>query len=506
MAPALRNVVSALAAATLALVTASLTASPALSSSPRPAAPKAATGEGNAANLDYFLDAGNPAQTPSKNFGRTDFASLTKTLKPASTLTSPHGSATASASIDAFAGGFPSTLTEVTVTGKVSGRATSDGKPADVPVASSSSSFTLDFSGTDVPFVVVVHGSASNSDADDCTTAGVGLTADTQDGLIDLVNVIAAGGGDCVRVDGGLMYSGVLTGSGTLDVSVDATVDPEEKGSESYSGSYSVGMVFFDTCQVQGTPGADPDLNGTPGDDIICGMGGADSIDGMGGDDTIFGGGDVDTIDAGPGADLVYAGAGADVVQGGVGDDSLSGGDDEDVISDSAGPNLRLDGDAGDDIVCGSQQRDRIHAGDGGDFVLGLGGPDVVDLGAGNDTALGDGDVSDVLALGCAIPSGNPGADKDDTVLGGTGDDLVVGGAGKDTLKGDAGSDKLRGEAGGDALVGGTRKDVLNGGTGGDTLNACDGVLDSVLGGPGSDLGRVDRRDDVTSVETRRSC
>jgi hypothetical protein len=57
--------------------------------------------------------------------------------------------------------------------------------------------------------------------------------------------------------------------------------------------------------------------------------------------------------------------------------------------------------------------------------------------------------------------------------------------------------------------VGGPRKDVLNGGANNDRLNACDGVLDSVIGGTGaSDSAKVDPGvDDVhADVEIKLAC
>jgi Ca2+-binding RTX toxin-like protein len=475
----------------------------------------AVVSEGDNTSLDYFLDPGDSTLTKDGGFNKSDFGSVSKTLKPASSATSPHGSASAVASINATLATFPDDLTMVTATGRISGtakqNATTGTAPAlvDVPVASSDSSFSVDFIATGVPMTVSVSGSASNSDADDCTEIDADFSASTQDGSLDQSVVVAAKGGDCPSADGKLGYSGVLTGSGSLSVQLGATVDPEEPGSQSYSGSFTVSLSFpFGACTITGTSSGEP-LNGTTHADVICGMGGTDTINGNAGNDVIFGGSSVDTINGGADDDVIHGADGADVIQGGPGDDSIFGEQGNDLISDSAGPNFSLSGGDGDDAICGSNQKDTVDAGNGEDFVLGFGGADIINGGAGNDPALsGDGSAADALAIGCVAPAGSLGTTLGDTISGGTGDDFLEGGPGDDLLKGLAGSDKLEGDAGADTLIGGTRKDVFNGGPGPDTLNACDGVRDTVIGGAGIDTAKIDHGiDDVhADVETRHNC
>lgn len=96
-------------------------------------------------------------------------------------------------------------------------------------------------------------------------------------------------------------------------------------------------------CSIVGTPGDDPNLDGTSDDDVICGLAGADTIDGGDGDDTIFGGAGDDNIDGGRGADVIFGLDGQDVIRGGGGRDSLYGGADGDILMDERGPNL-IDG------------------------------------------------------------------------------------------------------------------------------------------------------------------
>jgi hemolysin type calcium-binding protein len=71
---------------------------------------------------------------------------------------------------------------------------------------------------------------------------------------------------------------------------------------ECLSGSRDREQLGFDTtvtgvaCTVVGTPGSDPALNGTSGDDVICGLSGNDVIDGMGGNDRSLGNTGNDTV------------------------------------------------------------------------------------------------------------------------------------------------------------------------------------------------------------------
>ncbi|MGD1699257.1 FG-GAP-like repeat-containing protein [Dapis sp. BLCC M229] len=125
----------------------------------------------------------------------------------------------------------------------------------------------------------------------------------------------------------------------------------------------------------------------------------------------------------------------------------------------------------GDDILVGTDRRDRIKAGKGADTIFGLGGNDDLLGGQGDDTLLG-------------------GAGKD-LLVGNNGDDLLDGGEGKDRLFGNKGDDSLFGGAGKDLLVGNKGDDLLDGGAGKDTY----------LGGKGADtfVLRLDEGVDVIS-------
>lgn len=183
------------------------------------------------------------------------------------------------------------------------------------------------------------------------------------------------------------------------------------------TATLSITVIAPSSCSIIGTPGNDV-LNGTDGDDVICGLGGSDTINGFGGNDLILGG------------------RGADTINGGDGDDTITGGRGNDTLS----------GDAGDDTIYGRRGADLILGGDGNDLLRGGAGADTIRGETGNDTLRG-GRGPDVLR-------------------GGAGDDTIYGGRGADTLRGGAGDDVLRGRRGDDELFGGAGDDVLRGGKG----------------------------------------
>ncbi|MGH3041743.1 MAG: hypothetical protein ACRDNG_08410 [Gaiellaceae bacterium] len=66
-------------------------------------------------------------------------------------------------------------------------------------------------------------------------------------------------------------------------------------------------------CTIVGNNAAN-ELNGTAGDDVICGLGGNDILPGLAGDDEVRGGSGDDRVFGGEGRDLVFGGDGDDVV------------------------------------------------------------------------------------------------------------------------------------------------------------------------------------------------
>jgi Ca2+-binding RTX toxin-like protein len=95
-----------------------------------------------------------------------------------------------------------------------------------------------------------------------------------------------------------------------------------------------------------------------------------------------------------------------------------------------------------------------------------------------NDTIRGEGGA-DSLVGGLGNDSLN-GGDGDDTAVGGAGADTLIGGIGNDSLRGDAGIDMLDGGAGDDILSGGADQDSFNlSGGGNDTIVVANGDLPS---------------------------
>jgi Ca2+-binding RTX toxin-like protein len=317
-----------------------------------------------------------------------------------------------------------------------------------------------------------IHGEASGGGSSGC--AKVEVTAPN--------GTIIQGGGSCVGsftipID----ESGPLDpGPHTLQVDSSAEANPGFPFARAKT-TWDLSLVLSG-CDVLGTSGDDPSLDGTPGDDVICGLGGADSIDAGDGDDTVFGGDGGDKIDGGRGVDAIFGGDGPDGIQGGNGRDAVFGGLGGDDIEDRLGPNV-LDGGEGIDFVCGSPQRDTIRGGADADILRGLGGPDRISGDAGDDGIFGD-------ATSPSCPPGGPGASRRDVIHGGAGDDVIKGGPDRDAIRGSGGKDNLFGEADNDKL------------------NACDGARDdAVAGGPGgNDVVRRDNVDPSSGNEVRRPC
>jgi Ca2+-binding RTX toxin-like protein len=264
---------------------------------------------------------------------------------------------------------------------------------------------------------------------------------------------------------------------------------------------------------IHGGDGIDQ-IQGGPGEDDIFGEEGCDQVDGGPDGDGIRGGdeavtpGFCDKLDGGDGDDQIFGEKGTNLILGGDGDDTLVGGPDSDILLDSHGPTTKMDGGAGRDGICGSPQADVIKGGDGDDILTGNRGQDTISGGIGDDDVSGG--VGEFASHGQNLcPADLSAPDLRDLLDGGPGDDQIHGGDGLDSLKGGAGSDKLEGDEGEDTLIGGPRKDVLNGGTENDVINACDGGLDTVIGGAGPlDRARVDRGIDAVhaDVEVRTAC
>lgn len=192
-----------------------------------------------------------------------------------------------------------------------------------------------------------------------------------------------------------------------------------------------------DTDLVRGGPG-DDEIWGGDARDLLLGEAGQDTIYGDAGRDSVWGGPDDDILDGGADTDSVKGDGGDDTLTPGPsGNDNLIGGDGIDILDGSSTTgSVRIVGDAGDDIITGSNQADKIWGMAGNDTINAGGHNDTVNGGTGSDIING-GDRNDILN----------GADgNNDLVNGGPGNDRVVGGNGTgDFCDGGAGVDTANG-------------------------------------------------------------
>ena len=204
-------------------------------------------------------------------------------------------------------------------------------------------------------------------------------------------------------------------------------------------------------------------VNGGDGNDILSGAG---RLVGGAGNDVLTGGTDpLGYKGSGPPSDGLSGGPGDDVLRGNEGDDQLDGGAGSDVI----------DG--------GSGERDTVYYADRTAGVR-------VDL-ADTDAAQGEAGERDKItgvetAMGGSGDDVLLGTEERNRLEGGAGDDRIVGRGGWDNLVGGDGRDVLDGRDGSDNLYGGPGSDTLRGGAGDDDLTG-GGDDDAMDGGPGSD-------------------
>ena len=156
------------------------------------------------------------------------------------------------------------------------------------------------------------------------------------------------------------------------------------------------------------------------------------------------------------------------------------------VASAISGPSRRLtlgcriDGDAHDNVLEGTEWRDVIR---------GLGGKDRISGGPATDPLYG-GPGDDVIRGGPYL------VDSGDVIDGGPGNDILHGGRAEGSNHG--ADDVLFGLSGADVLSGGPGRDVPSGGSGPDTIHARDGERSNVANcGRGRDVSLVDKFDRV---------
>lgn len=198
-------------------------------------------------------------------------------------------------------------------------------------------------------------------------------------------------------------------------------------------------------------------------------------INGDAGDNLINGTPLNDTLSGGDGADSLNGGPGNDLIAGAAGDDRVNGGSGDDLIG----------GGTGNDLIAGGAGKDTIGSGQGDDTSSGGDGDDIVNGGGGNDLLAGDGG-NDTMGASFGTDDLNGGAGND-SMGGGTGRDTLRGASGDDSIGGGEGDDLVNGGGGNDFVAGGGRNDVLNGGAGDDRVNGGDGN-DAMSGGDGRDV------------------
>ena len=175
------------------------------------------------------------------------------------------------------------------------------------------------------------------------------------------------------------------------------------------------------------------------------------------------------------GNDLLIGTDSADFLSGGDGNDTLIGNDGNDTLNGDAGLDS-IDGGAGSDVIDGGTGFATLEGGDGNDSLTGSILNDVINGGAGNDTLSGL-NGNDLLN----------GMDGNDSLVGGSGDDSLLGGAGDDTLDGGTDNDTINGNDGNDLINGFHGNDLILGGLGDDTISGDDGN-DTIYGEAGNDL------------------
>jgi hypothetical protein len=158
----------------------------------------------------------------------------------------------------------------------------------------------------------------------------------------------------------------------------------------------------------------------------------------------------------------------------------------------------QIEGGPGNDVLRGGAGNDTLNGGPGNDLLIGGPGADAMHGGSGVDTASFEDKTASqpvTVTLNNQPDDGQSGGDNADT-------ENVIGGDGGDTITGDGGSNILQGGDGGDVIDGGGGLDFIDGGPGNDRILARDGQQDRITCGDGNDAAVVDAFDSVDGCET----
>ncbi len=159
-------------------------------------------------------------------------------------------------------------------------------------------------------------------------------------------------------------------------------------------------------------------------------------------------------------------------------------------IDDPGG--VSIQGNGGDDTICGSIFADFIAGGGGNDTIFGGPGNNAIDGGAkdddlwgghGNDTIFGGVGASPASGVACELKTA---IGTIYLAKGGSGDDSIYGEDGADCINAGSGEDTIMGGDGNDTLIGGNHADILDGGPGDDHIDG-GWHTDECVGGGGSD-------------------
>jgi Ca2+-binding RTX toxin-like protein len=249
-----------------------------------------------------------------------------------------------------------------------------------------------------------------------------------------------------------------------------STVSAGTAGADTYLGNEGANLF-------SGGAGSDV-MHGGRGDDILNGDGGDDRLMGGCGNDVLNGGAGNDTFifSRGFGQDTIYQNDGAFSRTDRLQFTDLASTDLSTLTR--MGYDLTLTFNSGDSIKLVnfyySDSRweykiNQLSFADGIEWSQARLISAATNLTAGADTVTGSSLAGNNLS-GLAGNDVITGGNEADRLDGGAGDDVLYGGTGNDVLIGDSGNDTLTADGGDDTVTGGSGNDVLNGGTGNDTF------------------------------------